>query len=105
MQACNSIMCAYFCIGFIDFMLKGKSLLHYSNLFSPNDYEKNDNIILKRFQELKRCVICVICGKYRKFEKPKKPYLLEKTLPLSIICSNCMNEDEKYLKKMIKLRY
>ena len=43
-------MCGKFCIGFIDFMLKGKSLLEYTNLFSPNDYEKNDNIILKYFQ-------------------------------------------------------
>ena len=41
-QAYDSIMCGYFCIGFIDFMLKGKSLLDYTNLFSPNDYEKND---------------------------------------------------------------
>ena len=49
-QAYNSIMCGYFCIGFIDFMLKGKSLLDYTNLFSPNDYEKNDKIILKYFQ-------------------------------------------------------
>ena len=31
-------MSGYFCIGFIDFMLKGKSLLEYINLFSPNDY-------------------------------------------------------------------
>ena len=43
-------MCGHFCIGFIDFMLKGKSLLDYTNLFSPNDYEKNDKIILKYFQ-------------------------------------------------------
>ena len=42
-------MCGYFCIKFIDFMLKGKSLLRYINLFSPNDYEKNDKIILKYF--------------------------------------------------------
>ena len=35
-------MCGYSCIGFIDFMLKGKSLLDYTNLFSPNNYEKND---------------------------------------------------------------
>ena len=48
-QAYDSIMCGYFCIGFIDFMLKGKSLLEYTNLFSPNDYEKNDKI-LKIFQ-------------------------------------------------------
>ena len=50
MQTYDSIMCGYFCIGFIDFMLKGKSLLDYTNLFSPNDYEKNDKIIPKYFQ-------------------------------------------------------
>ena len=49
MQACNLIMCGYFCIGFTDFMLKDKSLQDYTNLFSPNEYEKNDNIILKYF--------------------------------------------------------
>ena len=49
-QAYNSMMCGYFCIGFVNFMLKGKSLLEYSNLFSPNDYEKNDKLILKYFQ-------------------------------------------------------
>ena len=43
-------MCGYFCIRFIDFMLKGKSLLDYTNLFSPNDYEKNDKTTLKYFQ-------------------------------------------------------
>ena len=42
---------------------------------------------------------CVICGKYRKFEKPKISYLLEKTLVLSIICSECKNEDEKIFKE------
>ena len=36
----NRIMYGYFCIGFIDFMLKGKNLLDYTNLFSPNEYEK-----------------------------------------------------------------
>ena len=50
MQAFNSIMCEYFCNGFIDFILKGKSLLDYTNLFSFNNYEKNDKIILKYFQ-------------------------------------------------------
>ena len=49
-QAYDSIMCGYFCTGFIDFMVKGKSFLDYTNLFSPNDYEKNDKIILKYFQ-------------------------------------------------------
>ena len=45
-----SIICEYFCIGFIDFMLKGKSLLNYTNLVSPNDYEKNDKIKLNYVQ-------------------------------------------------------
>ena len=49
-QAYDSIMCGYFCTEVIDFMLKGKSLLDNANLFSPNDYEKNDKIILKYFQ-------------------------------------------------------
>ena len=48
-QAYDSIMCGYFCIGFINFMFNGKSLTHYTNLFSPNDFNKNDNIILKYF--------------------------------------------------------
>ena len=49
-QAYDSIMCGYFCTGFIDFMLKGKILLDYTNSFSPNDYENNDKIILKYFK-------------------------------------------------------
>ena len=36
-------MCQYFCVGRIDFMLKGKSLFDYSNLFSPNKYENTDS--------------------------------------------------------------
>ena len=36
----NSIMCGYFCIGFIDFMLTGKKLTDYTNLFSPHDLKK-----------------------------------------------------------------
>ena len=49
-QPYDSIMCGYFCMGFIEFMLKGKILLDYSTLFSPKKYEKNDKIILKYFQ-------------------------------------------------------
>ena len=48
-RAYDSIMCGYFCIGFTDFMAKGKSLLDYAYLFSSTDYEKNDKI-LKYFQ-------------------------------------------------------
>ena len=48
-QAYDSIMCVYFCIGFIKFMLKGKSLTEYTNLFSPHDFKRNDDIILNYF--------------------------------------------------------
>ena len=48
-QTYYSIMCGYFCIGFSDFLLKDKSLLDYINLFSHNEYKKNDKIILKYF--------------------------------------------------------
>ena len=49
-QAYDSIACGYFYIGFIDFMLEGNRSLGYTNLLSPNEYEKNDKIILKYFQ-------------------------------------------------------
>ena len=40
-QEYDSIMCGYFCIGFIDFMLAGKKFTEYTNRFSPNNFEKN----------------------------------------------------------------
>ena len=48
-QNYDSIMCGCFCIGFIDYMFKGKSLTDYTNLFSPNNFKKNDEIILNHF--------------------------------------------------------
>ena len=48
-QAYDSIMCGYFCIGFINFMFKGKTLTEYTNLFSPNDFKRNDDTILNYF--------------------------------------------------------
>ena len=49
-QAYDSIMCGYFCIEFINYMLKGKTLLDYTNLFSPNDFKKNDRVIKRIFK-------------------------------------------------------
>ena len=48
-QAYDSIMCGYFCIGFTNFMFNGKSLKDYTDLFSPNGFKKNDDIILEYF--------------------------------------------------------
>ena len=47
-QAYDSVMCGYFCVGFIDFMLKDKSLTDFTNIFPPNDFKKNDDINLNR---------------------------------------------------------
>ena len=44
-QEDNLIMCGYFCIGFIDFMLAGKKLTDYTNLFSPHDLKKKKTLI------------------------------------------------------------
>ena len=50
LQAYDSIICDYFCIKFIDYMFKGKSLVDFTNLFSPNDFKKNDKIIKRLFK-------------------------------------------------------
>ena len=42
-------MCGYFCIGFIDFILAGKTLTEYTNPFSANNFKKNDYINLNYF--------------------------------------------------------
>ena len=48
-QGYDSIMCGYFCTGFINSMFNGNSLTDYTSLFSPNDFKKNNDIILKYF--------------------------------------------------------
>ena len=49
-QAYGSVMFGYFCIGFIDFMYKGKTWTEYTFFFfSPNNFEKNDDMIFKYF--------------------------------------------------------
>ena len=37
-QAYDSVMCGYFCIGFIDFILKNKSLTDFTNFFTPDNF-------------------------------------------------------------------
>ena len=50
-EASNSIICEYFCIGFIDFMLAGKTLIDNTRFFSPYDFEKKkDHITLNYFK-------------------------------------------------------
>ena len=49
-QAYDSIVCGYFYIEFINYMLKGKTLLDYTNLFSPSYFKKNDRVIKRIFK-------------------------------------------------------
>ena len=49
MQAGASGICEYFFIGLTNFRLKHKSLLGYTNIFSPNEYDKTDKIMPKYF--------------------------------------------------------
>ena len=50
LQAYDSIICGHYCIEFINYMLKGKTSLDYTNLFSPNDFKKNERIIIRIFK-------------------------------------------------------
>ena len=49
-QANNSVMRAYFCIEFINFMVAGKKLTTFTSMFSLYDFKKNDNIALSYFK-------------------------------------------------------
>ena len=66
MQVYNLIINGYFCIGFIDFMLKGKSLVDYIKLFSPNDYERNDKITIGITSTAVGLKDCAITGRIKK---------------------------------------
>ena len=62
-------MCGYFCIGFIDLIFKGKNLTEYTNLFSPNNFKKNDDIILKNFMNNTYVLMESCCLKCKKILK------------------------------------
>ena len=48
-QAYDSVICGYFRMGFIDFMFNCNNLTDFTNLFSPNDLRKNDDVTLNYF--------------------------------------------------------
>ena len=78
-------MCGYFCIGFIDFMLKGKSLLDDTNLFSPNDKEWQNNT--KMFTMTKKIEIKKIVVSIENLENLKYTFLKKfKIFLLSVVC-------------------
>ena len=44
-------MCEFYCMTCLEYMLVGRRLLDYTNLFSPNNYKKNEKIIYKYFKD------------------------------------------------------
>ena len=81
-------MCGYYSIEFINYMIKGKALLDYTNLFSPNDFKKNDQIIKRNNLEL------VDINKYRLNEIHKiKDYF-----------NNEINDRKNIIKKLSKYK-
>ena len=48
-QAYDSIICGYFCIRFINFMLETENLTNFTKLFHPNKLKKKRCIVLKYF--------------------------------------------------------
>ena len=75
-QAYNSKMCRYFILEF--FLLNVKSCLVYANLFSPNEYGKNDKIFSVTKKVKMKKIYCVNSGKYRKLKNPKIWCIFEK---------------------------
>ena len=69
-------------------MSKGKSLLEYTNLFSPNGYKKNDKIILKIFQQnlnKLKCVVIIVSHEYEYEKMFKKEESIEILKVLGLI--------------------
>ena len=58
-QAYDLVMYGYFCIGFIDFIFKGKTLTEYTNLFLPNNFKKNDDLKNDDFKVFYEQCICI----------------------------------------------
>ena len=54
MQDNEFVTCGICCTAFVEYLLAGKTLLDYTNLFSPNDYKKNDKLIYMYFKD--KCV-------------------------------------------------
>ena len=50
-QSDDSVNCGFYCIAFIKYMIAVKMFLDCTNLFFPNDYQKNGKIIRKYFKD------------------------------------------------------
>ena len=99
MQPYDSIICGYICIGFIDFMSKAKSLLNYTNLFSPDDYENQKMVYLYLYNYIALFAISIENLKSLKYHtSQKKQFCL-------LLAVGIKMKVKKYLKKKNQLRH
>ena len=96
-------MCGYFCIGFINFMFKGKTLTKYTNLFSPYDFKRNDDIILNYFMSntylQKMESYCLKCKKHTKNIDPQVSSTSNGKLMILSKGAICGSKKIKFIKK------
>ena len=109
-QAHDSIMCVYFCIGFIHFMLRGFVRM-YQFIFSCRIWNKwqNDSkeflINAEKDKEKKIYYIVCVCGKYEKFRNSKKIICFWKIVSFFYIAVRVAVKMKRYLKKKNQLSY
>ena len=96
-------MIQFFGIGFIDFMFKGKSLTGHTNLFSPNDFKRNDNTILNYFMNntylQKMESYCLKCKKHTENIDPQVSSASNGKLMILSKCAICGSRKFKFIKK------
>ena len=95
-QAHDSIMCGYFCIEFINYMLKGKTLLDHTNLFSPNDFKKTTKL-LKEYLKMNNIIELTHTAKPSSSERATK-YRLDEINKIRDYFNNEIKERKDIIK-------
>ena len=86
-------MCGYFCIEFINYMLKGKTLLDYTNLFSLNDLKRTIKLS-KEYLRMNNLNVIELANVNK--------YRLDEINKISDYFSNEINERKDIIKKLNK---
>ena len=100
-QAYDLIMCGYFCIEFINYMLKGKTLLDYTNLFSPNDFKRTTKL-LKEYLEMNNIIELTDKAELSSSERTVNKYRLDEINKIRYYFDNEFKERKDIIKKLNK---
>ena len=99
-QAYDSIMCGYFCIEFIDYMLKGKTLLDYTNLYSPNEFKRTIKL-LKEYLKMNNIIELTDMAELS-FSEHANKYRLKEINKIRYYFNNEIKERKDIIKKLNK---